>query len=138
MDLLRDQVTDDLVIRFQEADALLHSVEVEGDKETRMTSEAIAVFFYVAAHDGCHKQAMERDLGISVAAGSRNTDLLSKLHRLRLSDGKPRPGLDLIIKKEDPTDRRRQILTLSIKGKKLIHQFKTSLYGENFDMGGMS
>ena len=126
MDKLRNTITDRIAIRFLEADAFLRNVDGKGGKD--FTVEAIACFFYVASHEGCHKQAMEESLGLSVASGSRNTDLLSKHHRLKLPNGNPRPGLDLINKKEDPSDRRRQILSLTKKGKELLTNFKEIIY----------
>ena len=124
-----DNVTDNIVQKFLEADILLRAVDGVGGAD--FNSEAIGCFFYIASHEGCHKQAMEKYLGMSTSSGSRNTDLLSKNHRLRQPDGKPRPGLDLIIKKEDPSNRRKQLLFLTPKGKRLIHEFKKILYGQN-------
>ncbi len=71
---------------------------------------------------------MEKDLRMSSASGSRNTDLLSKTHWLKQVDGTPRPGLNLIIKQEDLANRRRQLLYLTSKGKQLIKEFKQILY----------
>ena len=122
----KEGVTDEISIRFLEADAFLRSLDGKGGKE--FTVEAIACFFYVASHEGCYKQLMEKELGLSVASGSRNTDLLSKHHRLKLPSGQARPGLDLIIKKEDPGDRRKVKLYLTPKGSKTISEFKSIIY----------
>ena len=125
-----DEITDYSVIRFLDADILLR--EVDGVGGTDFNSEAIGCFFYIASHEGCHKQAMEISLGMSSASGSRNTDLLSKNHWLKQPDGKPRPGLDLIIKKQDLSNRRRQRLYLTPKGKRLIKRFKHIIYDESY------
>lgn len=77
---------------------------------------------YIASHDGCHKQAMEEDLGMNKAAGSRNTDWLARLHRLG------RPGLNLITKEVDNSDKRRSVLKLTRKGKDLVHKITRILY----------
>jgi len=69
----------------------------------------------------------EKDLGLSVSSGSRNTDLLSKYHRLKLANGNPQPGLDLIVKKKDPSNRCRQTLWLTPKGVQIINKFKSIL-----------
>jgi DNA-binding MarR family transcriptional regulator len=92
--------------------------------DRELPAQAIATFLYVASHNNCHKTAMEEDLNFSTASGSRNTDWLSKHHRLN------KPGLDLIIKEPDPTNRRRQQLKLSPKGEQLIHQIEELLYGD--------
>jgi len=41
-----------------------------------------------------------------------------------------KPGLDLIIKEVDPTNKRRVQLRLSPKGKRLIQSIKDDLYGK--------
>ena len=100
----KEGITDPVSIRFLEADAYLRNIDGRGGKE--FTVEAIACFFYVASHEGCNKQSMEKELGLSSASGSRNTDLLSKNHRLKLPNGEARPGLGLISKKIDPENRK--------------------------------
>lgn len=93
--------------------------------DREIPAQVVATFFYVASHDNCHKQAMEEDLCLTTASGSRNTDWLSKYHRLN------KPGLDLIIKEADPADRRRQLLRLSPKGEQLVQLIEDLLYGDN-------
>ena len=122
----KDTISDPVVIKFLEADQLLR--EIDGVGGTIFNAEAIGCFFYIASHEGCNKQAMEKALNMSTASGSRNTDLLSKNHRLKTPEGNPRPGLDLIVKKTDPSNRRRQILVLTVKGINLIKKFKSILY----------
>ena len=130
---INSKVTDRSVTLFLEADDLLRSVD--GKDGAEFTAEARACFFYIAACDGCYKSVMEQDLGLSVASGSRNTDLLSKHHRLKLATGKPREGLNLIKKERDPIDQRKQRLFLTEKGKELLDNFKVILYGETENMG---
>lgn len=86
-----------------------------------ITPIAVSCFLFIASRDGCHKQAMEEYLDLSTSTGSRNTDFLSPVHRL----GKP--GLNLIEKTQDPTNRRRSILTLTEKGRRLTTQIKRIL-----------
>jgi len=90
--------------------------------DREIPAQVLSTFLYVASHDNCHKQAVEQELEFSSASGSRNTDWLSKLHRLN------KPGLDLIIKEVDPSNRRRQTLKLSPKGRALIKQIKQFLH----------
>ena len=81
-------------------------------------------FLYIASHNGCHKQALEEELGYSNAAGSRNTDYLALQHRY----GKR--GMNLISKDRDPSNRRRYALTLTKQGHALVKSLKEKLYGK--------
>ena len=96
--------------------------------DREVPAQVVSTYLYVATHDGCHSQAMMEDLELTAASASRNTDWLTKRHRLGKS------GLDLIVKEVDPTNRRRQILRLTPKGKQLIHSICETLYGDQ-DMG---
>ena len=118
MDPLRRQVTSPRMDRVLKVINLIRLMEAE------LPAQVVATYFYVASRDGCHKRALEEDLGLTPASGSRNTDWLSKQHRLG------RPGLDLIAKEEDPTYRRRLQLKLTDKGKRLIKQIEDILYGD--------
>ena len=95
------------------------------DKE--IPAQVIATFLYVASHDDCNKVDLEKALAFSTASGSRNTDWLSAYHRLN------KPGLGLIIKYRDPSNRRRQVLQLSGKGRKLVQELKEILYPREKD-----
>jgi DNA-binding MarR family transcriptional regulator len=117
MDPLRRTLTNPSIER------LLKVIEVLRLLDREMPAQVLASFLYVASHDSCHKQAMEEDLSFTTASSSRNTDWLSKFHRLN------KPGLGLIVKEADPSNRRRQILRLTPKGERLIHQIEDILYG---------
>jgi DNA-binding MarR family transcriptional regulator len=117
MDPLRRQLTDPQVER------LLKAVERLLAFDREVPGQVMATLLYIAAHDNCHKQALEEDLKFTTASASRNTDKLSRLHRL----GKP--GFDLIIKEADPSNKRRQQLRLNKRGQRLIEQIKEDLYG---------
>ena len=90
------------------------------DPET--PGQVITAFLYVASHNRCHKQALEQALQLSTASASRCTDYLSAQHRL----GKP--GLDLVVKVVDPSDRRRLELHLTRKGELIAQQLKEVIY----------
>ena len=96
-----------------------------GEYTREIPVQVIATFLYVASHDDCNKIDMERALCLSSASGSRNTDWLSDQHRL----GKP--GLGMIVKYRDRTNRRRQILQLTAKGRNLAKEIKDILYPKN-------
>ena len=93
------------------------------DKE--IPAQVIATFLYVASHNDCYKGDLEKALAFSTASGSRNTDWLSEFHRLN------KAGLGLLIKYRDPSNRRKQIVKLSPKGRILVQQLKTILYGQS-------
>ena len=122
MNPLRRQETDPQILKLLQVLQLIRELEPEKAKVNELPIQTLTVLMYVASHDGCHKQAMEEDLGMNKAAGSINTDWLARLHRLG------RPGLNLITKEVDRSDRRRSVLKLTRKGKDLVHQITRILY----------
>ena len=116
MNPLKRQETDHEVLCILKAIELLRLF----DKE--IPCQVVSTFLYIASHNPCHKQALEEDLGFTTASASRNTDWLTTRHRLN------KPGLSLIKKFPDESDRRRTILCLSEEGKALINQLKETLY----------
>ena len=92
-------------------------------RDREMPGQVACTFFYVASHEGCHKQALEQELGMTTASSSRNTDLLSK-GRV----GRGAVGLGLITKEVDETNRRRQVLKLTSLGKDLARMIKQTIY----------
>jgi len=115
---IRTQVTDARLERIHLAFELLRL------RDREMPGQVACTFFYVASHDGCHKQALEQDLNMTTASASRNTDLLSKGRK-----GRGAQGLGLITKEVDPENRRRQILRLTLLGKDLAQMIKQTIYG---------
>ena len=107
---------------------LAQAVELFRTHDKEIPAQVIATFLYVASHDDCFKGDLEKALAFSTASGSRNTDWLSEFHRLN------KAGLGLLIKYRDPTNRRRQIVKLSPKGRILVNQLKQILYGQS-DLG---
>jgi len=107
---------------------LAQAVELFRTHDKEIPAQVIATFLYVASHDDCAKVDLEKALAFSSASGSRNTDWLSEFHRLN------KAGLGLLIKYRDPTNRRKQILKLSPKGRILVNQLKQILYGQS-DLG---
>jgi len=118
LDPLRDQRTNPRL------EPLLDVVNLIRLLDREMPAQVVATLLYVATHDNCHKQALEEALEFTSASGSRNTDWLSDKHRL----GKP--GLNLITKSSDPSNRRRTVLTLTPKGKLFVKQLREILYGD--------
>ena len=115
-------VTDAEMEKLAQAIEFFRSFDNENTKE--IPAQVISTFLYVASHDDCNKIDMERALKMSSASGSRNTDWLSDQHRLA------KPGLGLIIKYRDRTNRRKQVLQMTAKGRQLANSLKQILYGE--------
>mgnify|MGYP001405217062 CR=1 FL=1 len=131
MDLnpLQRRVTDLSIDRLFEAIECIRTFDTEHNSHEMSISVLISLL-YIGSRNDCHKQALEEDLLLTKASASRNTDMLSKHHRLLLPSGKRKPGLGLIRKEVDPGDRRRTLLTLTKKGETLFTQVKQILYGE--------
>ena len=115
---LQRKLTDEKIERLLKVINLLRLYDRE------VPAQVLATLFYIGSHNCCHKTALEEDLNFTTASSSRNTDKLSKDHRL----GKA--GFDLIIKEvvEEGSPRRQQ-LKLSKKGEDLMNQIKQILYG---------
>jgi DNA-binding MarR family transcriptional regulator len=129
LDPLQRRVTDSDVDRIFEAIEFIRQFDQDhGSHEISIS--VLASLLFVGSRNGAHKQALEEDLDMTRSSSSRNTDILSKWHRLILPSGKRKPGLGLIKKEVDGSDRRRSLLTLTNKGEELITQLKDILYGE--------
>lgn len=112
MDPLRRQITDPSL------KGLAGLIDEFAKQGPDIPLTVIRAFLYIAMRDGCHMQALEEDLKMGTASGSRNTDWLSLWKRDRTR------GFGLIIKFKDPANRRRSMLRLSVKGKKLVTRIK--------------
>ena len=128
VDPLRKQLTDDRLINLLKALEYLRT-EV-APKMDHIPLQVVSGFLYVATHNECHKQQIEQVFGLSVAAGSRCTDFLCEENRL----GKD--GLGLITKEVDPSNRRRQVLRLTQKGKKTADRLFSILNEQTTDYLG--
>lgn len=116
MDPLRRTLTD------ERTDKLLQAINMIRDLDDEFPAQLLASLLYVASHNNCHKQAMEEDLGFTTASGSRNSDRLSKQHRLN------KPGLNFIVKEPDPGNRRRLQLKMTPQGQVFIDQLLSIIY----------
>ena len=115
MDPLKKQVTDDSVVRLVDILQEFRKLDYE------MPAQVILCFVFVASHNPCHSEVLCHELGLTRAAVSRNTDWLSEKHRLR------KPGLGLIKKEVDESNRRRMILSLTAKGKLMLKSIRDKL-----------
>ena len=113
---LRRKLTDNQIERLLKVINLLRLYDRE------VPAQVLATLFYIGSHNDCHKTALEMDLNFTTASSSRNTDKLSKHHRL----GKA--GYDLIVKEVEEVSPHRQRLKLTKKGEDLMTQIKQILY----------
>ena len=113
---LRRKLTDEKIERLLKVYKLFRLYDRE------IPAQVLATLFYIGSHNDCHKTALEEDLNFTTASSSRNTDKLSKDHRL----GKA--GFDLIVKEVEEEAPRRQRLKLTKKGEDLMNQIKQLLY----------
>ena len=114
-DPLKRGVTDPALVTFLTAFEKLRALD------EKVPGQLVASFLYVASHSPCHKQAMEEDLNLKVASGSRNIAWLSDYHR---SGG---PGLGLVRKYQDPSNNRRILVELTEKGEQLAKEIRSAL-----------
>lgn len=120
MDPLKRTQTDN------QAAKLLRAWETLRLLHREVPAQAVTVLLYVAAHNPCHKQAIEEDLGLTTASCSRCIDFLKV-------QGPRRPSIvtrsiGLITKYRDPSNGRRFLLKLSDKGERLLTNAKETLY----------
>ena len=124
---LRRKQTDDKINRLLKVINLLRLYDRE------VPAQVLATLFYIGSHNDCHKTALEEDLNFTTASSSRNTDKLSKDHRLNGKldkNGNPivKSGYDLIVKEVEEVSPYRQRLKLTKKGEDLMTQIKQILY----------
>ena len=120
MDPLKRLETDhelSLVLTAWETIRLLHR---------ELPAQAVTVFLYVAAHNPCHKQAIEEDRDLTTASCSRMIDFLNKGYGRK---GVLTQGLALIEKYTDPGNARRKMCRLTPKGERLARFIKSTIYG---------
>lgn len=117
MDPLKRQLTDEV------SQSLLSGIELLRILDREVPAQVLSCFLYIAAHNPCHKQALEEDLDFTTASASRNIDMLCVKNRLK------KPGFGLVWKDYDPSNRRRLMCGLTPKGEALIRQLKDTIYG---------
>lgn len=105
---------------------LLASWEMLRLQHREIPAQAVTVLLYVASHNPCHKQAIEEDQGLTTASCSRMIDFLTNGKQ---RPGKLSPGIGVIEKYTDPSNRRRHLLKLTPKGESLVHLIKSTIYG---------
>lgn len=120
MDPLKRSQTDD------QLSLLLTAWETLRISHREIPAQAVTVLLYVASHNPCHKQAIEEDQNLTTASCSR---MLGFIHDGPSRKGVKTPGLGLVIKYSDPSNKRRQLVKLSPKGESLVKLIKQTIYG---------
>ena len=80
-----------------------------GEKE--FPAQLMAIFFWIAAHNGCKQDDLVRECNISRSSVSRCVTWLGPRHRLE-----HRSGLKLVRRERDPDNHRGWLLYLTPKG----------------------
>ena len=80
-----------------------------------------AVFFWIASHNGCLQQDLERHCSLSASSVSRNVDWLGSLNR------RGEQGLGFVRREKDVIDGKRWRLFLTPKGKQFVHLLELQL-----------
>jgi DNA-binding MarR family transcriptional regulator len=115
------------VIRNQPADEellpLLEVLEEFNSHRSGLRVQVLATYLYIAANGPVPMPDLQRDLKMSSASASRNTDLLADW------DWRGNPGPNLIKKEPDPLMATRAILSLTARGERLALSIKRILYG---------
>jgi DNA-binding MarR family transcriptional regulator len=81
--------------------------------DPEIPTQTVNTFLYVASHEGCTMKDIADALGVAQSTMSRNIAALDKINRHH------QPGFDLVRAVEDPSERRRKIVTLTPRGRQL-------------------
>ena len=120
MDPLKRTQTDDRL------SLLLTAWETLRLSHREIPAQAVTVLLCGASHNPCHKQSIEEDQNLTTASCSRMLDFI---HDGPARKGVKTPGLGLVTKFTDPSNKRRQLVKLSPKGESLVKLIKQTIYG---------
>ena len=84
--------------------------------EREFPAQLMAVFLWIASHNGCKQQDLHKSCGIKPASCSRCVTWLGPKHRLE-----HRSGLKLVRREQDPDDWRAWRLYLTPKGEQFVN-----------------
>lgn len=86
-----------------------------------LETQDLITFLYVATHDGCLQQVLEKVTGKSVASVSRTLD------RLGLGKSPDKAGFKLVRREKDSEDYKRRRVYLTMKGERLASLLQSQL-----------
>lgn len=94
---------------------ILNSLEILREEiDPELPIQMAVVFLQISIHKEIAMKDLMKITGLSQASISRNIAALSELHRM------DKPGYNLIIREEDPAERRRKIVRLNSRGKRVV------------------
>jgi DNA-binding MarR family transcriptional regulator len=108
----------------RELNSLMRAVEIVRAGDEYFSALQVQTLLAVAIQPGITMAELGQTVGMSQSSASRNVAALSKWHRL----GKP--GADLIEAIEDPRERRRKIMYLTLKGRTVVRKVVEAMTGE--------
>lgn len=97
--------------------------------EREMDVNTMLVFFLVVSNPGISMKEIEKASGLSASAVSRNVLLLSDRSYRKGADGRPLPGMDLVVTASHPFDVRAKVVTPTPKGRKLFERVTMTMQG---------
>jgi DNA-binding MarR family transcriptional regulator len=103
--------------------ALMRALQSLREEDEQMPTQMAAVFLSVALQPGLTMSELGQHVGMSQASCSRNVAALGEWHRF----GKA--GLNLVESVEDPRERRRKIMFLTVKGRNRVAKVISALTG---------
>lgn len=108
-----------------ELNSFLKGVQTMRGVEQQMPAQMIATFLTVAIQPGITMSELAQRLGLAQSSCSRNVAALGEWHRF----GKA--GYNLVEAIEDPRERRRKIMFLTIKGRNIAAQLLSATTGKD-------
>jgi DNA-binding MarR family transcriptional regulator len=109
-----DMATDAETKTFRAAQKVSSIIEEFRKLNAEMQAQQMAIFLAVVAKPGSTISDIAKVTGHSTGTVSRNVSALGQIHR------KGMPGLDILVAKEDPMDRRNKRITITPKGKRIM------------------
>ena len=94
--------------------AIVELMRSTGERE--FPAQLMAIFFWIASHDGCKQEDLTTNCNMTASSVSRCVTWLGPRHRLE-----HRSGLRLVRRERDPDNYKAYRLYLTPKGKSFVH-----------------
>jgi DNA-binding MarR family transcriptional regulator len=91
--------------------------------DPEMQAQTITIFLHVVTKPGIAMRELEKLTGLPSSSISRNVAAMTKTHR------RGRLGLDILISKESPEDRRSKLVFMTPKGRRIAKRLVEILGG---------
>lgn len=106
---------------------LIQAVEEFRKYDPKMELGQLLIYLHTAVRPGIKMTELEALVGLSSSAVSRNVQALSRVSYQRDTEGKPRPGHDLVTQLSDPLDSRAKLVAPTRRGVMLAEKVSTIL-----------